>query len=444
MATQIGVSFRRAGKIYHFDAGGMEFNRGDLVVVDTVRGREMGRISTKPMPVEENEQVLQLKKIVRAASEEDLNLYFENRLRSTEAFNVCEEKIREHKLPMKLIDVEYTLDGNKAIFYFSAEGRIDFRNLVRDLAAIFKKRIELHQIGVRDEAKMIGGLGPCGRSVCCSTFMTDFDPVSIKMAKEQNLSLNPERISGTCGRLMCCLKHEYAFYHEMLKELPDLGAQIELPEGRATVIELCIPKRSVVVELAANNARMEVPADRLPKVDRSRGRDRRPRSDRDEGRDPSRGDDQPGEGDPGETLSAEPLPGSDQPPGDGGRREGGRGDRPRGDRTRDDRPRGDGPRGDRPGGEGDRPGGDRSRGDRPGGDRSRGDRPGGDRSRGDRSRGDRSRSERPRDDRARDDRPEGDRSREDTPAGDPPGPAQPGSPEPTGEPERNEGVKGEL
>ncbi|MHC9540010.1 MAG: stage 0 sporulation family protein [Vulcanimicrobiota bacterium] len=273
MPVLIGVSFKRAGKVYLFDPGTIELAMGDMVVVETARGRELGRVCTKPQNVEESEVVSPLKTVMRKATEEDSDTFFQNRLKSTEAFRICNDKIQEHNLPMKLIDVEYTLDSSKAIFYFSAEGRIDFRNLVRDLASVFKKRIELHQIGVRDEAKLIGGLGPCGRPVCCASFMTEFDPVSIKMAKEQNLSLNPERISGTCGRLMCCLKHEHVFYHETLKELPDLGSTIELPEGKATVVELSVPKRCVIVELA-NNVRVELPVEKLPpRKSHRRGRD---------------------------------------------------------------------------------------------------------------------------------------------------------------------------
>jgi cell fate regulator YaaT (PSP1 superfamily) len=262
MPLVIGVSFKRAGKIYLFNPGELQLAIGEQVVVETVRGVEMGRICTGIQNVEESDLAAPVKNVIRGATQEDMDKHYENSLKSTEAFKICVEKIKAHKLPMKLIDVEYTLDGNKAIFYFSAEGRIDFRNLVRDLASIFKKRIELHQIGVRDEAKLIGGLGPCGRPVCCATFMKEFDPVSIKMAKEQNLSLNPERISGTCGRLMCCLKHEYQFYHEALKGLPDVGSTIEIPEGNATVVDFSIPKRMIIVELSSK-VRMEIPLEKI-------------------------------------------------------------------------------------------------------------------------------------------------------------------------------------
>lgn len=262
MPVLVGVSFKRAGKVYYFDPADIELDIGDQVVVETMRGKELGIISTKQSEVPEEEIVKPLRSVIRKATSEDYNKYFENRFKAKEAFRICNEKIKAHNLPMKLIDAEFTLDGQKVIFYFSAEGRIDFRNLVRELASIFKKRIELHQIGVRDEAKLIGGLGPCGRPVCCSSFMKEFDPVSIKMAKEQNLSLNPERISGTCGRLMCCLKHEYSFYQEALKELPEVGKVLELPEGTATVVDLCIPKMSVIVELP-NNVKIEMPISRL-------------------------------------------------------------------------------------------------------------------------------------------------------------------------------------
>ncbi|MDQ7822839.1 MAG: regulatory iron-sulfur-containing complex subunit RicT [Candidatus Eremiobacteraeota bacterium] len=263
MPDVVGVSFKRAGKIYHFEKGSIELSIGDYVIVETVRGREMGRVSVASREVEGDSSGTALKSIIRKATEEDFDLYYENRFKAAEALKICAEKVKAHKLAMKLIDVEYTHEGSKVIFYFSAEGRIDFRNLVRDLAAVFKKRIELHQIGVRDEAKLIGGLGPCGRPICCATFMTEFDPVSIKMAKEQNLSLNPERISGTCGRLMCCLKHEHCFYHETLKELPEIGTTIEFPEGPGMVVDLSVPKRSVIMEFA-NNVRTEVPQAELP------------------------------------------------------------------------------------------------------------------------------------------------------------------------------------
>ncbi|SMB86938.1 Cell fate regulator YaaT, PSP1 superfamily (controls sporulation, competence, biofilm development) [Desulfonispora thiosulfatigenes DSM 11270] len=208
MTTVIGVRFKAAGKIYFFDPDTMEVKKDDSVIVETARGIEFGDVVIGPRDVEEKELVLPLKKVMRIATEEDKVKVKDNFRRSQDAFKVCVDKIAHHKLPMKLVDVEFTFDNSKIIFFFTAEGRVDFRELVKDLAAIFRTRIELRQIGVRDEAKMVGGIGPCGRVLCCKSFLGDFDPVSIKMAKEQSLSLNPTKISGVCGRLMCCLKYE--------------------------------------------------------------------------------------------------------------------------------------------------------------------------------------------------------------------------------------------
>jgi len=208
MPIVAGVRFKPAGKIYYFDAEDVEVSPGDAVIVETIRGIEYGEVVIGPRQLKEEELVQPLKKIVRKATPEDRSILEENQEKEKEAFRVCQEKILEHQLPMHLIDVEYTFDRGKVIFYFTAEGRVDFRELVRDLAGIFRTRIELRQIGVRDEAKMLGGIGPCGRVLCCCTFLGDFEPVSIRMAKDQNLSLNPTKISGVCGRLMCCLKFE--------------------------------------------------------------------------------------------------------------------------------------------------------------------------------------------------------------------------------------------
>ncbi|MCK9222387.1 MAG: stage 0 sporulation family protein [Limnochordia bacterium] len=218
MAIVVGIRFKKAGKIYYFDPGALELAENDLVIVETARGTEAGHVVLGRKEVSEEEITQPLKMVLRKATDEDERQIEANRQKEASAFDICAKKIAEHQLPMKLIDVEYTFDNTKVIFYFTSEGRVDFRELVKDLAAIFKTRIELHQIGVRDEAKMIGGLGPCGRSMCCTTFLGDFEPVSIKMAKEQNLSLNPAKISGICGRLMCCLKFERDLYREAKEE----------------------------------------------------------------------------------------------------------------------------------------------------------------------------------------------------------------------------------
>ena len=206
--------------------------------METARGVEFGTVVVGPKQVTEEEIVPPLKKVIRIADEEDINKHQSNKEKAIDAFYICEEKIAEHGLEMKLIDVEYTFDNNKVIFYFTADGRVDFRELVKDLAAIFRTRIELRQIGVRDEAKMIGGLGPCGRVSCCATFLGEFEPVSIKMAKDQDLSLNPSKISGLCGRLMCCLKFENGVYEELIAKMPDVGTIVITPEGKGTVVEV--------------------------------------------------------------------------------------------------------------------------------------------------------------------------------------------------------------
>ncbi|MBX6354116.1 MAG: stage 0 sporulation family protein [Thermoflavifilum sp.] len=210
----VGVRFRPAGKIYYFDPGDLPIERNDFVIVETARGIEYGQVVIGKKAVTESEVVLPLKQVIRIAKSQDADVVEENKRRAREAMKVFREKVAHHKLEMKLVDAEYTFDRNKLIFYFTAEGRVDFRELVRDLAAVFRVRIELRQIGVRDEAKMLGGIGPCGRLLCCSTWMGEFDPVSIRMAKDQSLSLNPTKISGLCGRLMCCLKFENDSYQE--------------------------------------------------------------------------------------------------------------------------------------------------------------------------------------------------------------------------------------
>jgi cell fate regulator YaaT (PSP1 superfamily) len=245
----VGVRFKKAGKIYYFDPGDLSIEKDDFVIVETVRGVEYGRAVIARKQVEENDVVLPLKKVVRIADHKDRMIVDENKQAAQEAYDVCSEKVNEHQLDMKLVDVEYTFDRNKIIFYFTADGRVDFRDLVKDLAAIFRTRIELRQIGVRDEAKMLGGIGPCGRMLCCSTFLGDFDPVSIKMAKDQNLSLNPTKISGLCGRLMCCLKYENDEYEAAKEQLPDLGEIIMTPQGKGKVVGLNLLERVLQVEL---------------------------------------------------------------------------------------------------------------------------------------------------------------------------------------------------
>lgn len=245
----VGVRFKTAGKIYYFDPADLDIQLDDHVIVETARGIEIGKVVIGRRQVQEEDVVLPLKRVIRVATPEDLKVVQKNEKDAEEAFYICEEKIQEHGLPMKLINVEYTFDRNKVIFYFTAEGRVDFRELVKDLAAIFRTRIELRQIGVRDEAKMLGGIGPCGRMLCCSTFLGDFEPVSIKMAKDQNLSLNPTKISGLCGRLMCCLKYENELYEEAKRELPDIGNIIQTPNGEGKVVGLNMLERLIQVEL---------------------------------------------------------------------------------------------------------------------------------------------------------------------------------------------------
>ena len=231
MTRVIGVRFRNVGKIYYFSPKDLEIHTGDHVIVETARGVEYGHVVLAPRDVEDEKVIQPLKEVIRIANPQDDKKEEINRKKEKEAFQVCLKKIREHSLEMKLIDVEYTFDNNKILFYFTADGRIDFRELVKDLAAIFKTRIELRQIGVRDETKILGGLGICGRPLCCHTYLSEFVPVSIKMAKEQNLSLNPTKISGVCGRLMCCLKNEEETYEELNRKLPNTGDRVTTPEG---------------------------------------------------------------------------------------------------------------------------------------------------------------------------------------------------------------------
>ncbi|TAA69708.1 PSP1 domain-containing protein [Planococcus salinarum] len=257
MYNVIGVRFKKAGKIYYFDPGEFTIEKDDYVIVETARGVEYGKVVVPVKTVGENDVVLPLKQVVRVASERDRQQVEDNRQEAQQAFETGTGKIEEHRLDMKLVDVEYTFDRNKVIFYFTAEGRVDFRNLVKDLASIFRTRIELRQIGVRDEAKMLGGIGPCGRMLCCSTFLGDFEPVSIKMAKDQNLSLNPSKISGLCGRLMCCLKYENDEYEQAKKEMPDVGTRVATPDGDGRVVGMNILERVLKIRLSEQEQTLE-------------------------------------------------------------------------------------------------------------------------------------------------------------------------------------------
>lgn len=249
MQEIIGVRFKKVGKIYFFDPNGIQAIKGKSIIVETARGIELGEVAVANRSVSDEKIVAPLKKAIRMATEEDEKTFADNERKAAEAREVCEKKIEEHKLDVKLVDVEYTFDGTKLLFYFTADGRIDFRELVKELAAIYRTRIELRQIGVRDEVKMLGGYGMCGRELCCCNHLTDLNPVSIKMAKEQGLSLNPTKISGMCGRLMCCLKHEQDVYEEKLSRLPSIGALVKTPDGKGVVENVEVLKEVVRVKV---------------------------------------------------------------------------------------------------------------------------------------------------------------------------------------------------
>ncbi len=263
MSRVVGVRFRRAGKIYFFDPGNLELKFGHRVIVETSRGLELGEVVQESKEVDDHEIVPPLRVVRRLATEADFKQLNDNRKKEAEALIVCQEKIEKHHLDMKLVDVEYTFDHNKLIFYFTAEGRVDFRELVKDLAAVFRTRIELRQIGVRDEAKMLGGMGPCGRGLCCSTFLEDFEPVSIRMAKDQNLSLNPTKISGICGRLMCCLRYEIEHYEFAREDSPSPGDQVMTSQGDGRVISYNYVKKSVLVKLTDSSKQQEFPVEEV-------------------------------------------------------------------------------------------------------------------------------------------------------------------------------------
>ena len=276
MTKVIGVRFRKAGKIYFFSPGKLEIKRGDQVIVETARGVEFGNVVSGPKEVADDEITQPLKAVIRVATDEDRKTEERNRKKEKEAFDICLEKIHKHGLEMKLIDAEYTFDNNQVLFYFTADGRIDFRELVKDLAAVFRTRIELRQIGVRDETKIRGGIGVCGRELCCHTYLSEFAPVSIKMAKEQNLSLNPSKISGVCGRLMCCLTNEEETYEELNSHLPSIGDYVTTPEGlKGEVSSLSVLRQQVKVIVNLENDEKEI---REYKVDELKFKPRRKKS----------------------------------------------------------------------------------------------------------------------------------------------------------------------
>lgn len=281
MIKVIGVRFRNAGKIYYFSPGNMEIKTGDHVIVETARGIEYGYVVLGSRDVEESKVIQPLKSVIRMATKDDKNKEQLNRAKEKDAFKICQEKIRKHNLEMKLIDVEYTFDNNKILFYFTADGRIDFRELVKDLAAVFKTRIELRQIGVRDETKILGGIGICGRPLCCHTYLSEFAPVSIKMAKEQNLSLNPTKISGVCGRLMCCLKNEQETYEYLNRKLPGIGDIVTMPDGmKGEVSSVNVLRQLVKVLVDVNDEKelREYPVEELkfkPKHKKEKGKEKK-------------------------------------------------------------------------------------------------------------------------------------------------------------------------
>lgn len=257
----VGVRFKKVGKIYYFDPQDLPLDMGDWVIVETARGTEIGQVVVGPRDVTEDEIVAPLKRVLRRATAEDLDQVARNREKEKEAMDICREKITAHGLDMYLVDAEYTFDRSKIIFYFTAEGRVDFRDLVKDLAGVFRTRIELRQIGVRDEAKMLGGLGPCGRVFCCASFLGDFEPVSIRMAKDQSLSLNPSKISGVCGRLMCCLRYESDHYEKAKNAMPSPGDIVVTPKGEGKVSSVNIIKNTLTVHL--ENGPEDFPADEV-------------------------------------------------------------------------------------------------------------------------------------------------------------------------------------
>ncbi len=273
MTEIIGVRFKDIGKVYYFDPQGKTAEAGQMVIVETARGLELGECTVGNKMVEDNEIVSPLKPLIRIATDEDLRIAEQTKKKEKEAFAICNECIEKHKIDMHLVDAEYTFDGSKLMFYFTSDGRVDFRELLKELARIFRTRIDLRQIGVRDEAKMLGGIGICGRPFCCSSFLNEFQPVSIKMAKEQSLSLNPMKISGACGRLMCCLKYEQAAYEDLAKRVPPVGSLVETPDGKGIVTEATLLKERVKVRLdhAPDQPPTEYTASQCTILKKSRG-----------------------------------------------------------------------------------------------------------------------------------------------------------------------------
>ncbi len=268
MVKIVGIQFQNNGKIHYFDADSLMLKPGDYVVADTAKGLDLGEVVIGIREAEESANA-PMRKIVRIATQQDIQHSTENREKEKEAYQTCQKKIAEHQLDMKLVSVEYAFDNSKILFYFTANGRVDFRSLVKDLASVFKMRIELRQIGVRDEAKMLGGLGPCGRPICCGAFLDEFQPVSIKMAKEQNLSLNPTKISGVCGRLMCCLKYEQDHYEQTRKKMPKTGREVSTPAGTGIVSDLNILKETVSVRITNGDSSeiKEFPLEEIVRTD---------------------------------------------------------------------------------------------------------------------------------------------------------------------------------
>ncbi len=273
MLNIVGIRFEKAGKVYNFSPADIELEIGDHVIVETIRGVEMGKVVLGPKLIKEEDNVAPLKEIMRKATEEDMEIYRENLRDAEDAVAICKEKIQKHKLDMRIISTKYTFDRNKFIVYFTAEGRVDFRELVRDMASVFRTRIELRQIGVRDEAKHLGGLGSCGNPVCCKTFLGDFDPVSIKMAKDQSLSLNPAKISGLCGRLMCCLNYENDVYEEKLNRMPEVGTIVKTEMGKGPVVSTETLLETVRVRVKLEDGTEDIIEYRLDQIKPTRERD---------------------------------------------------------------------------------------------------------------------------------------------------------------------------
>ena len=320
MAMVIRVRFKRAAKLYDFDPNGLELHNGMSVVTETARGVELGECMSGVMDVPDERLVLPLKPILRIATEQDLAMQKRNEQAEKEAFDIAIDRIAEHKLEMKLVDVEYAFDRSKIIFYFTANGRVDFRMLVKSLASIFKTRIELRQIGVRDEAKMLGGIGPCGRPICCRTFLSDFTPVSIKMAKEQNLSLNPTKISGLCDRLMCCLKYEQDHYEQTRKRMPRVGREIITPDGSGVINAINVLEETVRVRIAVGDS-FELREYKIDDCQRPGQDERKPRPEEDATAEDAQQAAENAEGGAAETAEPNPLKKQEQRPPRGDRPE---------------------------------------------------------------------------------------------------------------------------